>query len=92
MPLVYASAVLQETRIVIDLGHLYIDLGIAMSGKATETGEAETAFVHSSPSRGYSQASTGLYVQDESVSFPPSTRTGGAREDAPLLSSRSRVS
>ena len=76
---------------MIDLGHLYIDLGIAMSGKATETGEAETAFVHSSPSRGYSQASTGLYVQDESVSFP-STRTGGAREDAPLLSSRSRVS
>ena len=62
-----------------------------MLGKAGEYEEAETAFNHSGPSRGYSQTSTGLYVQDESVSFPP-TRTGGASEDAPLLSSRPRVS
>ena len=56
--------------------------------KATE---AETTFNHSGPSRGSSQVSTGLYIKNESVSFPP-TRIGGASEDAPLLSSSSRVS
>ena len=62
-----------------------------MSGKAAELEEAETTFNYSGPSRGYSQASTGLYAQDESVGFHPA-RTGGASEDAPLLSSSSRVS
>ena len=64
-----------------------------MSGKAAEHNEAETAFInHSGGSRGHSQASTGLRVQDESVSFPPA-RTGDASEDAPLLpSTSSRVS
>ena len=54
-----------------------------MSGKTTD--EAETAFIHSGPSKAYSHSSTGLYVQNESVNFP-TTSTARTSEDAPLLS------